>query len=717
MQAVGFFTGMTLSSLLAFTAAAFSGVLAVAAPLRKRYSLASWLFFAGMASLATESFLGAISFLKQDAEEVARWQSLVLLARSFLPGFWIAFSLVYSRGNYHEFLTKWRLFLAAAFLLPIGVAIVFCPNLVELISPPKGGSEWRLSLSQAGRAVNMFCLIAAVMTLTNLEKTFRSTVGTMRWRIKFLILGLATIFAGRIYSLSQDLLYTAHDLSLTDFESATLVIGCALITVAYLRNGFVEVDVYPSQSVLQGTVTVLLAGGYLFVVGLLAQFITFLGGTGSFRTQAFLVLLAIVLLAVLLLSERLRQRIKGFVSRHFKRPQHDFRRLWLQFTQRMSGVLDHDAVCAVAAKLISETFNVLSVSVWRVDERKGRLVCATSTAQLSRDGAGEQQWMSLENAVPTSESNICLPFHLDDATSKWAESLRTSSQAYFRTGGKRICVPFSAGNRWLGCAILADRVNGLPYTIEEFDLLKCIGDQIAVSLVNLRLTEELMLAKELEAFQTISTFFVHDLKNAASTLSLTLQNLPVHFDDPEFRKDALRGIEKTLKRINLHINRLSILRNKLELKPIESDLNQLVAETLKSLNGMPGVEVVKDLRAVPSVLVDREQLQSVMLNLLLNARDAVGARGEIRVGTAQRDGRAVLTVSDNGCGMSQDFLRDSLFRPFQTTKKKGLGIGMFQSKMIVEAHRGDIHVESESGKGTQFEVTLPLTTGAGKTFD
>ena len=76
-----------------------------------------------------------------------------------------------------------------------------------------------------------------------------------------------------------------------------------------------------------------------------------------------------------------------------------------------------------------------------------------------------------------------------------------------------------------------------------------------------------MLAKELEAFQTMSTFFVHDLKNAASTLSLTLQNLPVHFDDPEFREDALRGIANTVSRINLHIRRLSVLRNKLELKP------------------------------------------------------------------------------------------------------------------------------------------------------
>jgi signal transduction histidine kinase len=137
------------------------------------------------------------------------------------------------------------------------------------------------------------------------------------------------------------------------------------------------------------------------------------------------------------------------------------------------------------------------------------------------------------------------------------------------------------------------------------------------------------------------------------------------------------------------LRRLSVLRNKLELKPTEADLNQLVVDTLKDLNDMPGIEVVKELHPLPKVVVDREQLQSVVTNLLLNARDAVGSGGQIRIKTAEYEGRAMLSVADNGCGMSQDFLRDSLFRPFQTTKKKGMGFGMFQSKMIVEAHRGD----------------------------
>jgi putative PEP-CTERM system histidine kinase len=304
--------------------------------------------------------------------------------------------------------------------------------------------------------------------------------------------------------------------------------------------------------------------------------------------------------------------------------------------------------------------------------------------------------------------NVLEPFNLEKAKQDWAEPLKQISFSQFREGGDRVGIPLVAAERWLGLVILADRVSAVRYTFEERDLLKCIGDQIAASLLNLLLTGELMLGKEREAFQNISAFFVHDLKNTASTLNLMLQNLPVHFDDPAFREDALRGISKTADRINQLIGRLSVLRHKLELKPIECDLNQLVAEALETLNGASDVEVVQELRPLPKLLADREQLQSVITNLLLNAREAVSARGQVTVRTDHGDGWAALSVADNGCGMSPGFLRDSLFRPFQTTKKKGLGIGMFQSKMIVEAHRGNIQVKSELGIGTTFRIMLPL---------
>ena len=210
---------MTSSSLLAFAAALFSGALAVAVLFRKRRSIATWCFFAGMGTLSVESALGGMSLQASHPEKVAYLQSLALVTKSFWPGFWLAFSLSYSRGNYLKFIATWKYFLAAAFLLPIGIALGFRSELIHLLPPSAAAQGWSLSFGGAGRAVNALCLIAAVMVLSNLEKTFRSTVGTMRWRIKFMVLGLAVIFAGRIYSLSQELLFSHYDLTLDRYRN------------------------------------------------------------------------------------------------------------------------------------------------------------------------------------------------------------------------------------------------------------------------------------------------------------------------------------------------------------------------------------------------------------------------------------------------------------------------------------------------------------------
>ncbi len=555
----------------------------------------------------------------------------------------------------------------------------------------------------------------------NLEETFRASAGTKRWRIKFLVLGTGVVFGARIYAQSQALLYSGYDLALTRIESSALLIGCTFVAIAYLRSGFAEIDVYPSHAVLQRSVTVLLAGGYLFVVGVLAQIVAHLGGAGTLQTQAFLVLLGTAVLAVLLISDRFRQSLHQFVSRHFKRPQHrpqhDFRKIWTIMAQRMSTLLDQGGLCAATAKLISETFNVLSVTTWLNDEQSGRLMLGASTSDASPTASDLDPGFAASGPVLKGLRELVDPFDLEKVEEDWAATLRRMSSTQFHQGGDRFCVPLLAGERLLGVVILADRVNGTPYTMEELDLLKCIGNQVAAGLLNLRFAEELVLAKQLEAFQTMSAFFVHDLKNLGSSLSLMLQNLPVHFDDPEYREDALHGIATTVNRIDELTGRLSTLRNKLELMPVESDLNQLVIEALETLSWASEVELVRELHPLPNILADPEQLQNVVTNLLLNARDVVGQGGQVRVITSQEDGQAVLAIADNGCGMSPAFLRGSLFRPFHTTKKKGLGIGLFQSRRIVEAHRGSIQVESELGKGTTFRVILPLACTAHKSLE
>ena len=209
----------------------------------------------------------------------------------------------------------------------------------------------------------------------------------------------------------------------------------------------------------------------------------------------------------------------------------------------------------------------------------------------------------------------------------------------------------------------------------------------------------------------MASFFVHDLKNTASSLSLMLQNLPAQMENPAFRQDALRAVTRGVARINEVISRLSLLREKIQMKPIETDLQPVVHAALESFGTPPGVTLVRELETTPRIRIDPEQIQKVATNLLVNAREALGANGEIRIASSRENGWVVLSVRDNGCGISPEFISRSLFRPFQTTKKTGIGIGMFHCKTIVEAHQGRIEVESQPGKGTTFRVLLPISGG------
>ena len=699
---------MTLLSFLPLAAAIFSLTLAFLSLLPKKPSIATRYFFAGMAVLGIDSLFTGLGLHATQLSEVLRWQTLELIVKSFVPAVWLGFSLTYSRPNYRETLARLRIPLAIVSLLPVILSLGFQQQFFEAWPAGPADQGEPLHFGALAKVSNVTLLVACLWILMNLEQTFRSAVGTMRWRIKFVILGLAVIFGTRLYVLSQALLYSAYDVRWSGVESSALLIGCVCLVVAYMRAGYAEIDVYPSRAVLRSSLTALIGGGYLFVIGVLANIARRFGGAESFQLVSLVVLLGMAGLAVLLLSDRLRQRIHGFVGRHFTRAQHDSVQIWTDFSRRLANVKDQAGLCAASARLISETFEVLSVSIWLLDEHREQLIAGASTAPQAGEATAGTAPAVASSAVVAGLRSRSSPFDLEAANEPWARELRQLNSTVFPNGGDRWCVPLRSGEQSLGALVLADRVNGADYTGEQLQLLRCIADQVTSVLLNLRLANEVARSREMEAFRTMSAFFVHDLKNAAASLNLMLKNLPVHFDDPAFREDALRGIGNTARRIDETIGRLTALRQRPDLKLAEADLNEIVSEALDNLDGMPDVELTKELQPLPRVLADRGQIQSVVTNLLLNARDALGPGGRIRVRTEDLGNSVVLSVADNGCGMNQGFLKDSLFRPFQSTKKKGLGIGMYQSRMIVEAHGGSIRVESEAGKGSTFRVSFPV---------
>ena len=691
---------------LPFVAGIFSLLLAGVSIVRKKPSPATWCFSVGMTALGIDSILTGLSLRATDLAEAVRWMIASAVVKCFIPVIWLGFGLTYSRSGYREFLYRWRVALAMVGLLPIGLLLVFYNQLFQVV-PEATGNSWRLQFGPMTDVLNASLLIALVLILTNLEQTFRAAVGTMRWRIKYVVLALVVIFGARLYVRSQAILFSAPDINLWGVESGALLIGCLFLALAYARTGWHEIDVQPSSAVLRSSLTVIIVGGYLFSIGVLALVVRRFGGTDLFQLQAFVVLVGMAGLAVLLLSDRARQTIHQFVARHFTKAQHDSVRVWTSFSRRLASVTDQASLCTVSAKLVSETFDVLSVTLWLRDEETGQFGIGDSTGRAPANADSPKPADTLSSAVAAGLQARLSPFDLEGINEGWAEELRQQNSTAFPYGGNRLCVPLRAGTQTLGVLVLADRINGATYTIEELELLKCIGDQITSVLVNTRLAGKVAEAKEMEAFRTMSAFFVHDLKNATASLNLMLKNLPVHFDDPAFRQDALRGIGNTAQRIDDMIARLSAVRERPDAVRVDTDLNQVVTTTLESVNPMPEIELISDLQPLPTILADREQLQSVVTNLVLNARDALGSGGQIHVRTEHRGGRVVLSVVDNGCGMSAAFVRTSLFRPFQSTKKKGLGIGLFQSRAIVQAHGGGMHVESEVGKGTTFLASFP----------
>jgi putative PEP-CTERM system histidine kinase len=699
---------MNLDGMMAAAAAVFTSGLALAVLIGSGRGISARFFIAGMVLFAVESVFEGFSLATAVPDEIAAWQSWAWVVKSCLPGAWLCFSFSYSRGDGFEFLRKWKLVLLSATVLPLVFALYHRAHLIEVLHDSP--DDW-LRFTIPGRILDVFILLGTILILMNLEHTFRSAVGTTRWRIKFLVLGMAVIFGVRVYARSQLLLFSSYDLSLAGIESASLILGCGLILVGYFRSGFGKIELYPSRAVLRTSLTLLLVGGYLIVVGVLAQVVAYFGAAASFRLGAMIILLGAICLALLLFSDRAHRRVDLFVSRHLKRPRYDLRQVWSRFTKATGEAQDRATLSATLATLLSETFRALSVSIWLVDEDTGGLKLAASTAGTEIETDPRSSECRGEKPDAALLQSLKEPFDLDTARDPQVRSLRALDQKRFREGGHQICVPLRVRERCHGIAILSDRVKAVPYSVEEFDLLECIAEQSAARFANLEAASQLLARKELEALQHVTAFFVHDLKNAASTLKLMLTNLPAHFADPAFREDAVRGIRNTVARIDQLISRGGSLRAESELKVTECDVATLVAESLKDLNGAVGLELVQRLEPVPRVMADREQIQSVITNLLLNASEASGT-SRVTVETGRLDGWVSIRVTDNGCGMSPTFIRESLFRPFQTTKKKGFGIGMFQSKVIVEAHRGRISVTSEPGVGTTFRVLIPAVSPA-----
>ena len=356
--------------------------------------------------------------------------------------------------------------------------------------------------------------------------------------------------------------------------------------------------------------------------------------------------------------------------------------------------------------------DILSVYVWVRDEHsKGWVLCGSTVPTEALLLNGDELQSKLDEVAAGYEilEDIIDQFKSDQGQSKEAyDALSRQSKELWM----RYFVPLTANGDLLGLIALSNKVGYVTLSYEEEELLKTLANQLAGRIQNIKLSNALLLAQEMEALQTFSAFFVHDLKNLSSKLSLMLHNLPEHFDNPDFRGDSLSLISKSVASVDELTNRISQFRDDLELNTADLDLNSVVKYSIDDLKKIIPVQVSEDYTSLPPVSLDFDNFSKVVTNLVLNANDACNDSGKISVTTSMQDGWVVLSVEDNGCGMSTEFIEKSLFRPFATTKENGLGIGLYHCRAIVEAHKGKIEAESREGEGSTFRVYIPVSTSA-----
>jgi len=668
---------MTLQAILALMAATLSLGVAIGGLAVAPRRLIHQTFAIAMTCLALMQLGAGLS------AQSMYWERLQLLASAGLPGLGLLFSVCFARFNPGEHVRAWRWAIPIAFVLPLGLVAVQPMHL-------------RL-LNWAGYGFYLLTLGSAMAILAELEKTLRASAGSIRAQIKFVVLGMGCVFAAQVYTAGQTLLLGTRPASFMAIETTATILANVLIMAALWRRRRFDVQLYVARSFPRHAVSLKIAIlSLLLASGLPPEGALWGGGV-------------LVLTLVVLISDLVRYESRRLLNRYVFRARYDYRRIWSLYTQRMASIIDPRELCNVIARLVSDTFGVPAVTVWLLHvpvELQNQFVIGGSTVSWDRQilPCG---WETTVHALMAAMLPHTMPVDFASPL-RLRQGLHDGVRDDLQAIRIRYGTVLVSGQQILGMITLSDRLTREPFVAEDFDLLKTIADQAAASLQNAQLSQHLLEIKQMDAFQTVSTFFVHDLKNLAAKLSLMVQNLPVHYDNPEFRDDMLHVISKSVTKMNAMCSRLTLFTHTIELHLTETDLNVLIQDTVAELEGTSSVQWHREMLPLPPIQVDREQIKKVIGNLLLNAIEAMDQDGEIRLATAWVEPWVVVTVSDNGCGMSHEFLSERLFEPFQTTKSQGLGIGMFHSKKIIESHHGRIEAESIASKGSTFRVLLPV---------
>ena len=564
------------------------------------------------------------------------------------------------------------------------------------------GGQMVIVMSSWGHVSLIFIVIAMALSLAHLELVLRASREPARHRLKLIIIGLGGLAGYQIYQASQMLLLSVWQPEQVLVSSIVTVMALALMAYGLWRSRLREVLVhtYISQQALFGSVTFIVIGMYLLAVGALGEWFRRTNQPLGVGLSIVVVFGALVVLAVAAFSKTVRAGIRRFLSRNFYRSKYDYRAQWLRVTETFQAAAEKETIMDRLLDLLINTFPTRTISIWSFREAD-RMFCQIRS-MVSEKGP---------EPLPASHPAIAMlasqegPVILDQRVSL-GEGDGTGDS--LTRSGVVLCFPIRAQGQLKGFMALGKPLHGEGYGADDCDLLQGISHYVGALLSHAALAEDRQASAELEALHRFSVFCLHDLKNLAARLSLVAQNAESHGRDPAFQESVMRTVSDTAKKMTGLMSKLALK----SLKPGAAgtaeavNISELVEEIVAPLRNDANVRIHVILGPLPRVMAVREQIHQVLLNVVLNARQAIPGSGEIRIAVQEWQGGIVILVEDTGRGIPSGML-DTLFRPSQSSRPGGLGVGLYQCKQIVEAHKGAIQIKSTVGAGTQVRIELP----------
>ena len=535
------------------------------------------------------------------------------------------------------------------------------------------------------------------------EQVYRNKTIEERWAIKFACLGIGGMFAYDFYMYSNALLFRKLSADLWTARGFVNALTVPLIALSITRRKSWTTSFAVSRRVVFHSAALFGSAIYLLAMGSVGYYLRYVGGSWGTVMQTGFLFGAISLLGVILFSGTARSWLKVTISKHFYRYNYDYREEWMRFTRTLSERgpnLGERAIQALAVLVESP-----GGTLWQRDAG-GRFtvmagwptvdthVSEPANAPFCRFLESTQWVVDVDEYVarPDKYEGLALPDWLLDMPRRW------------------LIVPLMLQEKLFGFVVLQRARSPVKLNWEIIDLLEIAGSQAASYLAQEDAANALMVARQFESFNRMSTFVVHDLKNLVAQLSLMNANAEKHKDNPEFQRDMLETLNHSVQKMKLLLQKLSRSENADKPQPLAVDDVVRQALALKSAFE-PHPQLLVE-QAGLAVLADRERLERVLGHLIQNAIEATPRDGNVMVRVAlPADGRVdavEVEITDTGEGMTEEFIRERLFKPFDSTKSAGMGIGVFESREYITELGGTLDVSSQPRLGTTFKVVLPL---------